>query len=145
MPNTSTDVVTKDTKIEPSPAATPAPAEAAPATKRSRFGWMIPALLSVLFLVQCLWFVNTQSLSNDEPLHIIAGLDAWHLHRFERWNDHPPIVFLIGTLPLLLNHGEIDIQPDAKYADGIRPNPEAVAWGGRVTNVIFGALFGLLL
>ena len=145
MPNTPTDVVTKDTKIESTPAAIPAPAEVPPAAKRSRFGWIIPALLSVLFLVQCLWFVNTQSLSNDEPLHILAGLDAWRLHRFERWNDHPPIVFLIGTLPLLLNHGDIDIQPEARKADGITPSPEAVAWGGRITNVLFGLLFGLLL
>ena len=75
------------------------------------------------------WFINTQSLSNDEPLHMIAGLEAWRYHRFERWNDHPPLVFLLCTLPLLLNHTEIDIQTDAKYADAITPSPEAMAIG----------------
>jgi Dolichyl-phosphate-mannose-protein mannosyltransferase len=145
MPNTSTDVAIKETKIESNPAPAPDASDHPNAAPRSRFGWIIPAFLILLFTAQCLWFVNTQSLSNDEPLHIIAGLDAWRLHRFERWNDHPPIVFLIGTVPLLLNHGDIDIQPDAKYADDIRPSPEAVAWAGRITNVIFGALFGLLL
>ncbi len=145
MPNTSTDVAIKETKMESAPAATPDLVQRQNDSPRSRFGRIIPAFLILLFTAQCLWFVKTQSLSNDEPLHIIAGLDAWRLHRFERWNDHPPIVFLIGTLPLLLNGGDIDIQPDAKYADGIRPSPEAVAWGGRITNVIFGALFGLLL
>ena len=145
MPNTSTDVAIKETKIESNLAPALDASDHPNAAPRSRFGWIIPAFLILLFTAQCLWFVNTQSLSNDEPLHIIAGLDAWRLHRFERWNDHPPIVFLIGTLPLLLNHGDIDIQPDAKYADDIRPSPEAVAWAGRITNVIFGALFGLLL
>ncbi len=106
---------------------------------------IIPALLGLLFVVQCFWFINTQSLSNDEPLHITAGLDAWHLHRFERWNDHPPLVFLLCTLPLLINHAAIDIQQDAKYADGIRPSPEAVAWAARPVIVLLGVLLGVLL
>jgi 4-amino-4-deoxy-L-arabinose transferase-like glycosyltransferase len=106
---------------------------------------IIPTLLCLLFVAQCFWFINTQSLSNDEPLHITAGLDAWHLHRFERWNDHPPLVFLLCTLPLLINHAAIDIQQDAKYAEGIRPSPEAVAWAARPVIVVLGVLLGVLL
>jgi Dolichyl-phosphate-mannose-protein mannosyltransferase len=148
MPDAPSNVVLQDTNIgshSSHRAQTMDSSGIRPSVARSPFAWIIPAFLILVFTGQCLWFVKTQSLSNDEPLHIIAGLDAWRLHRFERWNDHPPIVFLIGTLPLLLNHANIDIQPDAKYADGIRPSPEAVASGGRITNVIFGALFGLLL
>jgi hypothetical protein len=112
---------------------------------RPKTRWIIPTLLCLLFVGQCVWFMNTQSLSNDEPLHIIAGLDAWRLHRFERWNDHPPLVFLLDTLPLLVNHGEITIQPEARFTDGIRPSPEAVAWPARSVNVLLGVLLGMLL
>ena len=107
--------------------------------------WIIPTLLCLLFVAQCAWFINTQSLTNDEPLHIIAGVEAWRYHRFERWNDHPPLVFLVCTLPLLLNHTEIDIQPDAKYADAITPSPEAIAWAARPVIVMLGVLLGVLL
>jgi hypothetical protein len=111
----------------------------------SRTGWIIPTLLCLLFVGQCAWFINTQSLSNDEPLHMIAGLEAWRYHRFERWNDHPPLVFLLCTLPLLINHTEISIQPDAKYADAITPRPEAIAWAARPVIVMLGVLLGVLL
>jgi 4-amino-4-deoxy-L-arabinose transferase-like glycosyltransferase len=113
-----------------------------PSTKT---GWIIPTLLCLLFVGQCAWFINTQSLSNDEPLHMIAGLEAWRYHRFERWNDHPPLVFLLCTLPLLANHTEISIQPDAKYADAITPRPEAIAWAARPVVVMLGVLLGVLL
>jgi hypothetical protein len=112
---------------------------------RSKTRWIIPSLLCLLFVAQCLWFINTQSLSNDEPLHIIAGLEAWRLHRFERWNDHPPLVFLLCTLPLVHTAAEIDIQPEAKYADAIKPNPEMIAWGARPVVVLLGVLLGVLL
>src|ERR1700733_11602113 len=108
-------------------------------------GWIIPTVLCLLFVGQCAWFINTQSLTNDEPLHIIAGVEAWRYHRFERWNDHPPLVFLLCTLPLLLNHAEIDIQTDAKYADAISPSPEAIAWAARPVIVILGVLLGTLV
>jgi hypothetical protein len=111
----------------------------------SKTRWIIPTLLILLFVGQCVWFINTQSLSNDEPLHMIAGLEAWRYHRFERWNDHPPLVFLLCTLPLLLNHTEIDIQTDAKYADAITPSPEAIAKAARPVIVTLGVLLGVLL
>jgi hypothetical protein len=114
-------------------------------SQKSKTRWIIPTALCLLFVAQCAWFINTQSLSNDEPLHIIAGLEAWRYHRFERWNDHPPLVFLLCTLPLLLNHTEIDIQTDAKYADAIRPRPEVIAWAARPVIVILGVLLGVLL
>jgi 4-amino-4-deoxy-L-arabinose transferase-like glycosyltransferase len=111
----------------------------------SKTRWIIPTLLILLFVGQCVWFINTQSLSNDEPLHMIAGLEAWRYHRFERWNDHPPLVFLLCTLPLLLNHTEIDIQTDAQYADAITPSPEAIAKAARPVIVLLGVLLGVLL
>jgi hypothetical protein len=142
MPETSSNVIFQDAnsssdaaKIEVSAAVSPRP----------RPAWIIPAFLSLLFVSQCLWFINTQSLSNDEPLHIISGLEAWRLHRIERWNDHPPLDFLIGTIPLLVINGDIDTQPEAKMAQGISPGPEAVAWASRTFNVVLGVILGLLL
>jgi 4-amino-4-deoxy-L-arabinose transferase-like glycosyltransferase len=114
-------------------------------SQKSKTRWVIPTALCLLFVAQCAWFINTQSLSNDEPLHMIAGLEAWRYHRFERWNDHPPLVFLLCSLPLLLNHTEIDIQTDAKYADAIAPRPEAIAWAARPVIVMLGVLLGVLL
>src|SRR5580700_6223316 len=114
-------------------------------SQKSKTRWVIPTALCLLFVAQCAWFINTQSLSNDEPLHMIAGLEAWRYHRFERWNDHPPLVFLLCSLPLLLNHTEIDIQTDAKYADAIAPSPEAIAWAARPVIVMLGVLLGVLL
>src|SRR5215469_1776343 len=144
MPQAISNVIPQDSKpsltAPPEREAAPHPDRPKPKTR-----WVIPAFLCLLFVGQCFWFVGTQSLSNDEPLHIIAGLEAWRLHRFERWNDHPPLVFLLDTLPLLAARADIDIQPEARLADGIRPSPEVVAWAGRMTNVLLGVLLGLLL
>jgi Dolichyl-phosphate-mannose-protein mannosyltransferase len=89
--------------------------------------------------------MRTQSLTNDEALHIVAGTEAWRLHRFERWNDHPPLVFLLSTLPVLATHGTISIGYDVRYADGIAPSPEVVAWSGRIVIVALGVLLGVLV
>ena len=60
----------------------------------------IPFLLLSVFALQSLWFIQTQSLTYDEPAHIIAGIDAWRHGRFEHWNDHPPLGRLWLTLPM---------------------------------------------
>jgi 4-amino-4-deoxy-L-arabinose transferase-like glycosyltransferase len=114
-------------------------------SQRPKPGFILPGLLCLLFVAQCAWFMKTQSLSNDEPLHIVAGTEAWRLNRFERWNDHPPLVFLLSTLPELIVHGKISIGEDVKYADAISPSPEVVAWAGRSAIVLMGVLLGLLL
>jgi hypothetical protein len=112
---------------------------------KSAFSRIIPALLLLLFVGQCAWFIRTQSLTNDEALHIVAGTEAWRFNRFERWNDHPPLVFLLSTLPVLAAHGTISIGYDVRYADGISPSPEVVAWSGRVVIVALGVLLGVLV
>jgi hypothetical protein len=142
MPQTPNSVTFQGTNSSSAPRTTVSGSEG---VARPRRGWIIPALLSLLFVVQCVWFINTQSLSNDEPLHIINGLEAWRLHRFERWNDHPPLDFLIGTIPLLAIQGNIDIQPEARLASAIYPSPASVAWGARTFNVLLGVILGLLL
>jgi len=145
MPETMTTVLTQDAKPDAIPQVSVAAKESQDGSGPRKAGWIIPTLLCLLYVAQCAWFINTQSLSNDEPLHIVAGLEAWRYHRFERWNDHPPLVFLLDTLPLLAGHANIDIQPDAPMADGVQPSPELVAWEGRCVNVLMGLFFALLL
>src|ERR1700685_2105630 len=112
---------------------------------KSAFGRIILVLLLLLFVGQCLWFMRTQSLTNDEALHIVAGTEAWRMNRFERWNDHPPLVFLLSTLPVLAKGGSVNIGYDVRYADGIYPSPEVVAWYGRIVIVGLGVLLGILV
>src|SRR5438552_641779 len=77
----------------------------APTSRRTISSVVMPVVLCTCFMAQCLWFVGTQSLTYDEPVHVIAGLDAWHHGRFDRWNDQPPLARLLVTAPIaFLSH-----------------------------------------
>jgi 4-amino-4-deoxy-L-arabinose transferase-like glycosyltransferase len=125
----------------------------AESTRPPKTRLIIPAFLCLLYLAQCTWFIGTQSLTNDEPLHIFAGLDSWRHGRFERFNDHPPLVYLLLTLPLLPVGTEIYLPTEPAWADitGIpraermSPSPEAIAWRARSLNAVLGVILGLLL
>ena len=62
--------------------------------------WLVPVFLAI-YILQCAWFIRSQSFTVDESDHLIAGLDAWHFGEFERWHEHPPLARLWFTLPLL--------------------------------------------
>ena len=118
------------------------------ATNRAaRWGWTIPALLFTLYVAECAWFIRTQSLTFDEPVHITAGQEAWREGRFARWNDHPPLQRLLCALPLLSSKYQITVegQPDAYRVTAVRPDPQSVAWRGRAVSVALGIILGLLL
>jgi len=141
-------------RVLTSPGSPGAPRDAsAQAERPGKPRVILPALLVLLYVAQCAWFIGTQSLTNDEPLHIIAGLDAWRHGRFERWNDHPPMVYLLLTLPLLPMGAEIDLpaEPSKNDITGIPraermvPSPQAISWGARPLNVVLGVILGLLL
>src|SRR5512144_3188726 len=72
--------------------------------------WLFPALLMAAYAAQCAWFIRTQSLTYDEPVHIAEGLDAWRYGRFEQYNDHPPMARLWCSLPLLDQKWQVEIQ-----------------------------------
>jgi hypothetical protein len=109
--------------------------------------WILPALLAVLYVAQCVWFIGTQSLTYDEPVHIAEGLDAWHYGRFEQYNDHPPLARLWCTLPLLDPKWQVDIEQlaDAFRVNRITPDPISLAWRARAMNVWFGLLLAWLV
>jgi 4-amino-4-deoxy-L-arabinose transferase-like glycosyltransferase len=122
----------------------PAPAPGIfPVAKR----WLLPLLLMVLYLAQCAWFIRTQSLTYDEPVHIAEGLNAWRHGRFEQYNDHPPLARLWCALPLLDQKWQVEIEqlPDAFRVTRIAPDPVALAWRARVMNVVFGLALAWLV
>ena len=112
-----------------------------------RTQWIIPVLLCVIYVAECAWFIRSQSLTFDEPVHVAAGLEAWREGRFARWNDHPPLQRLLCTLPLLSSKYQITVegQPDAYRVTGVQPDPQSLAWRGRAVSAGLGLLLGLLL
>jgi hypothetical protein len=115
---------------------------------RSYSHWIVPAILLTIYVAQCAWFIRTQSLTFDEPLHIVAGLEAWRDGKFEHWNDHPPLARLLMTLPLRGEQFQVMVTQDEQYridTSKLLPSPEAIAWRGRAVNVALGVILGCLL
>ena len=110
-------------------------------------GALVPVFLLALFAMQSLWFIQTQSLTYDEPAHIIAGIDAWQHGRFEKWNDHPPLGRLWLTLPLARVHSEFAWQqlPTGFRVMEMQPGPEALALRTRPMNTVLGLTLGIAL
>jgi hypothetical protein len=109
----------------------------------SRARLLLPALLCLLFVGQCIWFIGTQSLTNDEPEHISAGLEAWRYGEFKAWDAHPPLGRLWFAAPLLFTDWAY-----SEYRGGVqpaRPGPEEWAWRTRPMNVLLGLFLAVLL
>lgn len=117
---------------------------------------LIPCILLLVYLAQCVWFIDTQSLAIDEPINIRGGLEQWRLGRFsggEYWNDHPPLARLLSTFTARDNRFQIlDPAPDAqppRYPTGDRkiilPGAVAMAWHTRPAASILGVILGLLI
>jgi 4-amino-4-deoxy-L-arabinose transferase-like glycosyltransferase len=107
----------------------------------------IPTVLLALFVAQSLWFIGTQSLTYDEPAHIIAGVQAWQHGRFEYWNDHPPLGRLWVTFPLARTHADFEWKEGTSgfQVTAMRPGPERMAWSTRPMNTLLGLVLGLAL
>lgn len=112
-----------------------------------RVRWWIPAALLALFALQSLWFIATQSLTYDEPGHIIAGVDAWQHGRFEMWPDHPPLGRYWLMLPLARTNVDIvqEPLPHGYHVSAMQPGPEWLAWHTRPMNTLLGLALGLAL
>jgi hypothetical protein len=107
----------------------------------------IPFVLLSVFAMQSLWFIQTQSLTYDEPAHIIAGIDAWRHGRFEHWNDHPPLGRLWLTLPLARADSQFAWQqlPTGYRVMAMQPGPEEIALRTRPMNLLLGIALGVTL
>jgi hypothetical protein len=109
--------------------------------------WWIPAALLILFALQSLWFIKTQSLTYDEPGHMIAGLEAWQHGRFEMWTDHPPLGRFWLMLPIAAANVQITQEPLARgyRVTAMQPGPEWLAWHTRPMNTLLGLALGIAL
>ena len=118
---------------------------------RGRISRLIPIALAFCYAAQCAWFIGTQSFTYDEPVHVIAGLDAWRHGRFELWNDQPPLGRLLITAPLIIaGHSRWQIEDRGPsganfWTVSIRPDPVALAWVIRPVNVALGLALAALL
>ena len=101
----------------------------------------------MLFALQSLWFVWTQSLTYDEPGHITAGMQAWQQGRFEMWTDHPPLGRIWLTLPIARSQVEIASEqfPNGYRVTAMQPGPEWLAWHTRPMNTLLGVALGMAL
>lgn len=111
-----------------------------------RVSWF-PVILLSFYVSQCLWFAGTQSLTYDEPIHFLTGVNAWH-GNFNVWNDHPPLARMLFGLPLMTAHFQMrydGISPGAIQVHAMTPAPQRAAWLTRPLNVCLGVLLGLLL
>ncbi len=108
---------------------------------------LIPCVLLALFAAQSFWFIATQSLTYDEPAHIIAGSEAWRLGRFEVWNDHPSLGRLWLTLPIAKTPLDYNVQfTDRNFLiTRLQPGPEWLAWHTRPMNTLLGLALGVAL
>jgi len=109
--------------------------------------WVLPSLLLFVYLAQCSWFIRTQSLTYDEPVHIAEGLDAWRNGRFEQYNDHPSLSRLLCTLPVIDDKWQVEVQQlhEGFQVPRIAPDPIELAGRTRRVNTILGFLLGLLI
>jgi len=111
---------------------------------RTKSRFLIPVGALLLYLAQCAWFIGTQSLTVDEPVNITAGLEAWRYGRFEHWDDHPALIRLICTLPVINPKYQIEKVPYLKVQE-VAPSPEAMTWRTRPMNSLLGLLLGVLV
>jgi hypothetical protein len=104
--------------------------------------------LGLIYLLQCIAFIQTQSFTFDEPVHIAEGLNAWRNHSFTMWNDHPPLARLWSTLPLLNRRWQMDVAPLSNggwQVARIEPDPERIAHRARYMNVVLGLILAWLV
>ena len=113
---------------------------------RRRRLWVIPALLLTLYVGECLWFVHSQSITFDEPIHLYSGLRAWH-GRFDMWNENPPLARLLFSLPLVVSGTsmQFDMMQSGPQITRMTHGPIAVAWLTRPFNIVLGVLLGIAL
>jgi hypothetical protein len=89
----------------------PAAEPPAPGSKK-RF-LFVAALLLLAFLAQGMWFLDANSQTSDEAVHLVAGYSYLATRDFRLNPEHPPLIKELAALPVYLWY-RIPFQPDAK-------------------------------
>ena len=135
----------------------------APTTARTN-RWATATVLALLLILaaQILHSIHGQSLTWDEDDHIFAGYETWKTHDYGLNPEHPPMVKMLATLPLLPLH--LDVPPlQGRYfkteaymdgqqllfhngpADGGHFTPEALVFRARIPTLLFSLAAALLV
>jgi hypothetical protein len=69
--------------------------------KQSRWVWIAVLVLLAVQAAQVIAIVHRESLTWDEDDHMFAGYMMWHTGDYGLNPEHPPLVKLLATLPLL--------------------------------------------
>jgi hypothetical protein len=112
-------------------------------TGMRRTAFVLIPLLLLLYVLQCTWFIRTQSFTDDEPEHLVGGIEAVHFGEFQRWPGHPPLGRMLFALPLVHTDWRYHIENDQVRLDS--PGPEVWLYRSRSVVVTFGVLLLLLL
>jgi dolichyl-phosphate-mannose--protein O-mannosyl transferase len=126
--------------------------------------WVVAAVVGLLaaYEGQVLHAVHGQSLTWDEGDHIFAGYESWKTHDFGLNPEHPPMVKLVATLPLLALPLKVpalqgrmfktEAYMDGKDllfhngpADGGKYDARTLVWRVRLAAAVFGLVAGLLV
>ena len=108
-----------------------------------RSSLLLVPLFLLIFILQCAWFIRTQSLTNDEPEHIVAGLEAWRYGEFQHWSGHPPLGRMLFALPLLNTNWKYHLADNQVRLDA--PASEIWSTGPRIPAVLLGVAQLMLL
>jgi hypothetical protein len=136
-----------------------------PATTSHRTNRYVTAAVLTLLLIlsaQIIHAIHGQSLTWDEDDHIFAGYESWKTHDFSLNPEHPPMVKLLATLPLLPLH--LNVPPlqnrffktesylDGRQllfhngpADGNRYTAETLVFRARLPTLFFAIAAALLV
>jgi hypothetical protein len=83
----------------------------------SRQKWFVPAVLALLVILALEMFLSARLESQifDEPAHLYAGYSYWLHSDFGINPEHPPLVKLVASLPLLISRPKCPPPPNAHF------------------------------
>jgi len=123
---------------------------------KNRLAWGISAALVLAFLVQGLAFLQANSQTSDEAVHLAAGYSYLERADFRLNPEHPPLIKELSALPVLLAYG-IPFQPNERLwqaaeewgigRDFLYWSPlswERILFAARLPNLFLGALLAAL-
>jgi len=135
----------------------------APPTARTN-RWVTATVLSLLLILsaQIIHAIHGQSLTWDEDDHIFAGYESWKTHDFGLNPEHPPMVKLLATLPLLPLHLKVPPLQNRFFksesyldgyqllshngpADGNHYSAETLVFRARLPTLVFAIAAALLV
>jgi 4-amino-4-deoxy-L-arabinose transferase-like glycosyltransferase len=98
-----------------------------------RWTWLAVILLIAVQVTQVVFIVHRESLTWDEDDHMFAGYMMWHTGDFGLNPEHPPLVKLLATLPMLgrnlwvptLQHRDFKVEAYLSGRDWLARNDDA--------------------